>query len=381
MGADLIKHGRILSLLTKLHIIKNDIKFKGKEANSFVIRFYGDISVFIPEAFIPSNKLKFKVSFYQTLDIILLSITENKLIRNQIFIPLEKYMKLRGLTFKKKAVIQLKQNLLLLSQITINGNEKQYKKKQKDILFNSSHLITDFLIRKNGDIIITISDDFLNYLKNKSVMKYHKKLLKINPHKNPNSYFFLRRILEHNFMNKRKDCINVIPVRTLLNISELPLYEKVKQTRQSFIKKIINPFFRDLSALNDVLDWELTDGEHVINVNPTEVSRMKNFSFSFFSGLKIKVKWKNETKTELTETERNEVYDFDVKETEENQKETNNEYLKKINKGEEQMEHDRGIFFTYDFDEDFFGTEETEETEKNQSQITYEDLLKGLLNE
>ena len=85
---------------------------------------------------------------------------------------------------------------------------------------------------------------------------------------------------------------NIISVATLLNSTRsIPTKEMVEDLNRNTVARIIEPFERDMNALQEIFDWhychphsggkELTDEE------------LENLDFDTFSKLMIKIDWKD----------------------------------------------------------------------------------------
>jgi hypothetical protein len=81
--------------------------------------------------------------------------------------------------------------------------------------------------------------------------------LKINPNKNPYSYSLLRKILEQKRMNIGKSNEDKLSIQTLIDAcANYPKYEDVMSSNRGVGKRIIEPFVRDMEALEKVFSWE-----------------------------------------------------------------------------------------------------------------------------
>lgn len=82
-------------------------------------------------------------------------------------------------------------------------------------------------------------------------------MFRLNGKRNPNSFYFLRRIVEKQTNERRKKNDGIIAVKTLLTATpNLPSYEKVMETDRHVKQRIIEPFERDMNALSEVVSWE-----------------------------------------------------------------------------------------------------------------------------
>ena len=141
---------------------------------------------------------------------------------------------------------------------------------------------------KNNIIFFTFTPEFYSITKSMPVMPYPEKLFRINLKKNPNSYYFLKKISEHKKMNYFKKNADTLSVRTLLSCTpELPTYDEVVNTDRAVTRRIIEPFERDMNELSDVLRWEYCHS----NGQTLTDEELFGFNYHIFCRLLIRVKW------------------------------------------------------------------------------------------
>ena len=120
------------------------------------------------------------------------------------------------------------------------------------------------------------------------VMPYPPQLYALNNKRNPNSFYFLRKIAEHKNMNVGKKNEDTISVKTLLSASPyLPAYKKVMATDRHLDTRIINPFERDMDALADTLKWEYCHR----NGEPLSNEELSKFNYQLFKDCLIHTTW------------------------------------------------------------------------------------------
>ena len=120
-------------------------------------------------------------------------------------------------------------------------------------------------------------------------MPYPAQLWRINQKRNPNSYYFLRRIAEHKNMNIGKKNEDIISVKTLLSASPyLPKRADVAKAGRQLKQRIIDPFERDMDELEETLLWEYCHS----NNTPLTDEELQNFSYELFEKLLVKITWK-----------------------------------------------------------------------------------------
>ena len=228
-----------------------------------------------------------KTSTYQLLDAITVALTESGAKSPTVILPLEEYMKRRGLKDRKEAKTQAKADMEILRGASFSWEEKRGKKVESYAFVN---LADSGEIRRNGDIVFTYGSTFYNILLGYPVMPYPAQLQTLNSKRNPNSYYLLRKIAEHKNMNIGKKNENIIAVKTLLSIAPfLPSYDEVMATDRHLDQRIIKPFERDMDALEDTLSWNYC---HSLD-QPLTDEELGAMSYSTFEGLLIHTEWRN----------------------------------------------------------------------------------------
>ena len=228
-----------------------------------------------------------KTSTYQLLDAITVALTESGAKNPTVILPLEEYMKRRGLKDRKEAKTQAKADMEILRGASFSWEEKRGKKVESYAFVN---LADSGEIRRNGDIVFTYGNTFYNILLGYSVMPYPAQLQTLNSKRNPNSYYLLRKIAEHKNMNIGKKNENIIAVKTLLSVAPfLPTYEEVMETGRQLDQRIIKPFERDMDALETTLSWNYC---HSLD-QPLTDEELATMSYATFEELLIHTEWRN----------------------------------------------------------------------------------------
>lgn len=228
-----------------------------------------------------------KTSTYQLLDAITVALTESGAKSPTVILPLEEYMKRRGLKDRKEAKTQAKADMEILRGASFSWEEKRGKKVESYAFVN---LADSGEIRRNGDIVFTYGNTFYNILLGYPVMPYPAQLQTLNSRRNPNSFYLLRKIAEHKNMNIGKKNEDIIAVKTLLESSPyLPSYEEVMRGNRNVQDRIINPFERDMDALDETLTWHYC---HSLD-QPLTDEEAQNMSYETFTGLLIRTSWRN----------------------------------------------------------------------------------------
>lgn len=243
----------------------------------------GNLSITIPDF----TKLKgFRTSTYQLLDALTVALTETGAKSPAVALSLEEYMKKRGLKDKKEARKQVTDDLETLFNAKISFKEKRKKGQEQD--FHDIRIIDSKGIRK-GIITVTFGTAFYNILLGYPIMPYPAQLWELNSKRNPNSFYLLRKIAEHKNMNVGKKNEDIIAVKTLLAAAPyLPSYEEVMNTDRAISRRIIEPFERDMDALEDTLTWTYCHS----NNTPLTDEELSSMSYDTFISLLIKIDWK-----------------------------------------------------------------------------------------
>lgn len=225
-----------------------------------------------------------KATTHRLIDAIMIRCTESGAKENVVTLALEDYMEMCGLKNLKETRKQVNAELKTLLNMKLTFSRSSSREQS----FNDIKLCDSACI-KNNRIIFSFSEDFFRILKYMPVMPYPMKLFNINHKKNPNSYYFLKKISEHKKMNYFKKNADTISVKTLLECTpELPKYDDVMSGDRAVARRIIEPFERDLNDLSEVFRWEYchTNGTRLFD------HELDNFDYHVFYSLMIKVKWK-----------------------------------------------------------------------------------------
>lgn len=228
-----------------------------------------------------------KTSTYQLLDAITVALTESGAKSPTVILPLEEYMKRRGLKDRKEAKTQAKADMEILRGASFSWEERRGKKTES---YSFVNLADSGEIRRNGDIVFTYGTTFYNILLGYPVMPYPAQLQTLNSKRNPNSYYLLRKIAEHKNMNIGKKNENIIAVKTLLSIAPyIPSYDEVMSGNRNIADRIIGVFERDMDALGATLSWNYC---HSLDQQLTD-EELNTMSYATFEGLMIHTEWRN----------------------------------------------------------------------------------------
>lgn len=228
-----------------------------------------------------------KTSTYQLLDAITVALTESGAKSPTVILPLEEYMKRRGLKDRKEAKTQAKADMEILRGASFSWEERRGKKTES---YSFVNLADSGEIRRNGDIVFTYGTTFYNILLGYPVMPYPAQLQTLNSKRNPNSYYLLRKIAEHKNMNIGKKNEDIIAVKTLLSIAPyIPSYDEVMSGNRNIADRIIGVFERDMDALETTLSWNYC---HSLD-QPLTDEELNTMSYATFEGLMIHTEWRN----------------------------------------------------------------------------------------
>ena len=215
-------------------------------------------------------------------------------------LSLDDYMTIRELKDKKTARKRFEEDMNLILNSTISydkerkvtdkdGNVKVYKSR-----IGGFNLLQDWnwTDSKKNTITFKFTEIFFKILKHSTIMNLPISYYKINSNNNPASCDFLLKISILKNYNIGKDNENIISVDTLLKSTRaIPTKERVDEMDRNTAARIIEPFERDMNALQEAFDWhychphsggkELTDEE------------LENLDLDTFSRLMIKIDWKD----------------------------------------------------------------------------------------
>ena len=279
-----IRQGTSTNALTKFRAITGKTATIDSVTGTATIK-QGNFTLTIPNY---EQLAGLKTSTYQLLDAITVALTESGAKSPTVILPLSEYMRRRGLKDRKEAKNQAKADMEILRQASFTWEEKRGKNTNS---FTFVNLADSGEIRRNGDIVFTYGNTFYNVLLGYPVMPYPSQLQTLSSKKNPNSYYFLRKIAEHKNMNIGKKNEDLIAVKTLLAVAPfIPTYEEVMQDKgRALTRLIIEPFERDLDALEETLSWTYCHS----NNTPLTDEELATLSYDVFKDLLIHTEWKD----------------------------------------------------------------------------------------
>jgi hypothetical protein len=208
------------------------------------------------------------------LTCLMIKATKQGLKSTLVILPLEEYMTMRGLKDEKETRAQVKRDIDALGRVTFKY--KGTGKRRGDWIDISLTGGRSGIHR--GNIEYRFSDDYFESYKINDAgrylyMHFPTFALQFNPHVNPYAFCFMYRILLHKRMNAGKPNECTIGVATIIEAAaNFPAYEEVMTGNRALTRRIIEPFERDLDALDSAFTWEYageqpTDYETFINSN------------------------------------------------------------------------------------------------------------------
>lgn len=235
-----------------------------------------------------------KTSTYRLLDAMTVALTESGAKSPLVTISLEEYMRKCGLSDRKEARKQANADLEALFNIRATYKEKSRRGRKRDpegaVGYLDMRICEAKGISRSGIITFTFGGTFFNILKGYPVMPYPPQLWRLSSKYNPNSYYLLRKISEHKNMNAGKKNEDTISVKTLLDVAVyLPTYEEVMSGNRNVSGRIIEPFERDMDALDETLTWEYCHTNGV----PLTDQEAAALDYGIFSKLNVRIHWRD----------------------------------------------------------------------------------------
>ena len=278
-----IRQGTATNALTKVNSIlgRNTVidQFTGAATVT-----EGDLTITFPHF---ENIGGLKTSTHRLLDAITVALTESGAKSPTVSLSLAEYMEKCGLKDRKEARKQAKEDLETLFDARIS-----YKEQDRDGQpggFADVRICEAKGISRDGIISFKFSDTLYQTLLRSCIMPYPQQLWRLNSKRNPNSYYFLRKIAEYKNMNVGKASEDIISVKTLLAASPaMPTHRSVAAKDRHFSRSIIEPFERDMNALEDTLVWEYCHSKGA----PLTDEELQNFNYELFRTLLLKITWK-----------------------------------------------------------------------------------------
>ncbi len=250
----------------------------------------GDITLHLPIGFLPKD---LNTNTHRFFDVLFCKLNKIGAMNRVFVIPKEEYKELRGIKseseWAKKLPI-LKKDIELLRGMGIDWN---IENKKTGPSFGGMSFF-DLLFYENKEIKVSFAPTFFGYLaKYGTAMPHNSKVSNaLNDHKNPYSYYLLKILECHKYMNSGKPNEDIISTRALRSaIPIFPALEEVAAKDRHIAERIIEPFERDLNALEEAVTWEYChkNGTPLTDEECSEVST----NYEMFDDMLIKTTWKD----------------------------------------------------------------------------------------
>lgn len=289
-------HSNTFSTIRQGNLTNSLTKVRAKASNTVVDVITGAATLTQGDLVITYPQLQglqgLKTSTYRLLDAITVALTESGAKSPTVTLPLEEYMAKCELRDRKEARKQASADLEALFNARVTFKEKprrRGKKAEEPEGFMDMRICQTKGISRSGIITFGFSDTFYKLLLGYPVMPYPPQLWTLSAKRNPNSYYFLRKISELKNMNAGKKNEDTIAVKTLLGASPyIPSYEEVMSGDRALNRKIIEPFERDMDALEETLTWEYCH----TNGLPLTDEEAGLLDYGIFSGLNVRIHWR-----------------------------------------------------------------------------------------
>lgn len=243
----------------------------------------GKLSIYIKG--VVNKKTYFDSNTSQLLEMLIVELGKTGCNSPMVHLPVRTYMNLRKVSDRRKArkkLIEQLNNLWEVSMKLESNNDKYSKYANYEI-----RILGDRGTLLNGNIDVKFNDTFFEMIKAYSVMYYPDLLFSLDERRNPNSYYFLRKIVEHKRINFGRKNADIISVKSLMDSSpNVPSYEDISGKGQ-IKQRIIKPFERDMNALVDEIDWEFY--QESLPISNEEAEKL---DIQSFSNLMIHITWK-----------------------------------------------------------------------------------------
>lgn len=198
------------------------------------------------------NEGKANQSAGKLLDSLLISLAEKGFNTPRAELSLKEYAKLTGKKDMKELRKRTRADIEILKRVYINEEPRKKNKRNQyeevhTYLFGGTEGI------KNGKIIFKFNDDFFKiFAGQKNFLYMPIEALQSNERKNPHTYLLYKKVIAHKRINAGKPREDKIKVKELYDFCvTLPRYETVMENGSQVNQRIIEPFERDLSIINE----------------------------------------------------------------------------------------------------------------------------------
>ena len=244
------------------------------------------------------TKREWKVSTNKLLNICTLLLTKNNHYREKnpdainptVCFNVTDYMNMLGMTInkdnRKEARARIKRDLDTLSNSSIDWKEKARSKRgEAKAYLNTPILGGSYGIDRQGNVIVTFSRQFAEYLiQDAYLLQFSIPLLKTDE-RNANTYPLGYKLLMHSsiYHNIEIGTANIISVKKLLEICpDIPTYEKVMQTDRHPERKIRDPLEKALDNIPN-FKWHYCNPKGA----PLTEEQLADSSYSSFIGSNV----------------------------------------------------------------------------------------------
>lgn len=186
------------------------------------------------------------------LDSLLISLSESGFNTPKAELSLKYYATLTGKKDLKELRKKTNADLQILKRVHIHEEpRRKTKRNQNDHI--DTYLFGGTAGIKNGKIIFKFNEDFFNiFAVQKNFLYMPIEALQSNEKKNPHTYLLYKKVISHKRINAGKPRENKIKVKELYDFCvTLPRYQTVMENGSQVNQRIIEPFERDLSVINE----------------------------------------------------------------------------------------------------------------------------------
>lgn len=228
--------------------------------------------------------VKLRASTWQLFDSLVTYWTEHGTPADTIAYPLTDYMKLRKLNSESSTRKQVTDDLEALYSLSISFRGKGRYGED----FIDMRLCVEKGIR-NGVILFTLAPRCAQLLRRYPIMNMPEPYYSIDTNRYPHAAFLMRKIATLKNMNVVNGDSDIISVKTLLEAApDLPRYEDIAE-RGKISRDIIEPFEKNMTALEDVFTWEYCHSKG----EPLTEDELSHFTYAVFSRCLVRIHWKN----------------------------------------------------------------------------------------
>lgn len=174
-------------------------------------------------------------------------------IKNTVRFTLDEYMELRGLRDRKEARKQVKADLEALYNVSLEWTENDGR--GDTVAFEMMRVFYYAKLERSGTIEMGFSPELAGYLVSSHVMYLPRLYWQLNDKHTPNSSSLLYKLALNQRINRGRNQACIISVSALLTVCSIPRYEELGAKGQ-VLQRIIDPFERDMHALEPTLTWE-----------------------------------------------------------------------------------------------------------------------------